>query len=280
MEIKKEQMEKIRQYCGKDFDEKKLYAFSLILCDNEIDRDNEKFTVEALREIAKLFIGKTGIFDHNPTAKNQVARIFDTEVVTDKSRVTADGEGYTYVKAYAYMVKSDETQAMIDKIEAGITKETSVGCSVSEVTCSVCGESVRDGCPHRKGRTYNGVKCFYRLNKPTDAYEWSFVAVPAQKNAGVIKKFKGFSEKKGGNEEKENEDRETAKRSVIKALNSLCKELNFEILGEAIDEMTEETLKKLSLSLTFAAEKTDTAPFCLMGKSSRANDSTDTYYLI
>ena len=27
------------------------------------------------------------------------------------------------------------------------------------------------------------------LQDPTDAYEWSFVAVPAQRNAGVVKRF-------------------------------------------------------------------------------------------
>ena len=37
----------------------------------------------------------------------------------------------------------------------------------------------------------NGIKevCHVVLNQPTDAYEWSFVAVPAQREAGVIKMF-------------------------------------------------------------------------------------------
>jgi hypothetical protein len=36
---------------------------------------------------------------------------------------------------------------------------------------------------------YGGKICHTVLDGITDAYEWSFVAVPAQRNAGVTKKF-------------------------------------------------------------------------------------------
>ena len=38
------------------------------------------------------------------------------------------------------------------------------------------------------GRQYDGKLCTAVLEDPTDAYEWSFVAVPAQREAGVLKK--------------------------------------------------------------------------------------------
>ena len=41
-----------------------VYTFSVRLCDNEIDRDGERFDEQTLRELAALFIGKSGIFDH------------------------------------------------------------------------------------------------------------------------------------------------------------------------------------------------------------------------
>ena len=44
-------------------------------------------------------------------------------------------------------------------------------------------------CGHIRGGTYAGRKCFGILDGATDAYEWSFVAVPAQINAGVTKSF-------------------------------------------------------------------------------------------
>lgn len=45
-------------------------------------------------------------------------------------------------------------------------------------------------CPHRKGETYGGKLCCGELTEPYDAYEWSFVAVPAQRQAGVTKTYK------------------------------------------------------------------------------------------
>jgi hypothetical protein len=54
--------------------------------------------------------------------------------------------------------------------------------------CSVCGAE-EGGCQHVKGQTYGGKLCFFQLEEPKDAYEWSFVAVPAQREAGVVKRF-------------------------------------------------------------------------------------------
>lgn len=39
------------------------------------------------------------------------------------------------------------------------------------------------------GKSYKGAVCHAVLCEPTDAYEWSFVAVPAQRGAGVTKAF-------------------------------------------------------------------------------------------
>lgn len=76
------------------------------------------------------------------------------------------------------------------ELESGIKKEVSVGCSVAEATCSICGADRRKGeCGHVKGRCYDGILCCTILDHPTDAYEWSFVAIPAQREAGVIKSF-------------------------------------------------------------------------------------------
>lgn len=123
-------------------------------------------------------------------SKDQSARIYAAEVVTDATRKTADGEDYTYVKAKAYMVRTEKNKDLIAEIDAGIKKETSVGCCVSNISCSICGRNIKtEGCEHQKGKSYGGKLCCYLLSEPTDAYEWSFVAVPAQKNAGVIKSF-------------------------------------------------------------------------------------------
>ena len=54
-----------------------VYTFSLRLCDNEIDRDFERFDREALERLKELFVGKSGIFDHQWSAAGQTARIYN-----------------------------------------------------------------------------------------------------------------------------------------------------------------------------------------------------------
>ncbi len=52
-----------------------------MLCDNEVDRVFDQFTLKALQEMQKLFLGKTVIKDHYRRTDGQVARIYATELV-------------------------------------------------------------------------------------------------------------------------------------------------------------------------------------------------------
>lgn len=181
-----EELKQINTYTRRDLSEDEVYVFSVVLCDNDIDRDNERFTVESLFALEKLFVGKTGIIDHNPSAKNQTARIFSCEVEAVSGMKTATGDDYFRLKARAYMPKCDGNRDVITALDSGIIKEVSVGCAVEKTVCSICGEDI-ERCIHRKGESYGGKICCGELLNPYDAYEWSFVAVPAQKKAGVTK---------------------------------------------------------------------------------------------
>ena len=192
VDVTDELLNKLNKFTRREHTADEVYVFSVILCDNDVDRDGECFTKDSLNKLKDLFVGKTGVFDHNPSTANQNARIFDTECITDTERKTAYGDDYTYLKALAYMIKTDKNADLIREIEGGIKKEVSISCSVNRQTCSVCGADLRKNpCEHRKGKTYSGKTCYVILDEPTDAYEWSFVAIPAQKNAGVIKAFDG-----------------------------------------------------------------------------------------
>lgn len=163
-----------------------VYAFPVRLCDNEVDRDFEQFSRKSLEKLAELFVGKSGLFDHQWTALGQTARLYKAEVVEEPEHLTATGEPLCYLKGWAYMLRNEQTEPLIDQIEAGIKKEVSVGCAISRSICSICGRE-SGHCGHQKGRQYEGKLCYFILEDPTDAYEWSFVAVPAQPAAGVIK---------------------------------------------------------------------------------------------
>ncbi len=178
----------INRYTRHPLAEKEVYAFSVVLCDNEIDRDFERFSDEALDTLATLFEGVTGISDHEPKSANQTARIFSCKTESLPDRLTFDGRPYKRLTARAYLPVSDASQDMILALESGMKKEVSVGCAVKKRICSVCGKDIAL-CPHTKGRTYDNQLCFVTLDEPVDAYEWSFVAVPAQRSAGVTKHF-------------------------------------------------------------------------------------------
>lgn len=169
-----------------------VYTFAVRLCDNEVDRDFERFDEAALNALGDLFVGKSGVFDHQWSALGQTARIYRTELVREAGRSTAAGDGYCYLKAWAYLMKTGKNADLIAEIEGGIKKEVSVGCAVGRSVCSVCGEE-SGSCQHQKGQSYGGKLCYVELREPKDAYEWSFVAVPAQREAGVMKRFGGQS---------------------------------------------------------------------------------------
>lgn len=243
--VPENELELIGQFARKKLKNEEIYTFSLILCDNEIDRDNEKFTVSALNKLAELFIGKTGIFDHNMKSKDQTARIYSAEVITDSARKTSDGEDYTYIKAKAYMVRTEKNKDLIAEIDAGIKKETSVGCCVSDISCSICGMNIKThGCEHQKGKVYGGKLCCYHLSEPTDAYEWSFVAVPAQKNAGVIKSFVPVNETEKL-AEWANEYRDELKAEIIRSASSVIPEMKSSSLEEICISLSVKALREM-----------------------------------
>ena len=165
-----------------------VYVFTLRLCDNEVDRDFERFDSEALERLGELFVGRSGIFDHQWSARGQAARLYKTEVVREPGRHTRAGDEYRWLKGWAYLLRTEKNEDLIAEIEGGIKKEVSVGCSAGRCACSVCG--AEDGaCGHVPGQVYDGALCFRELRDITDAYEWSFGAVPAQRAAGVLKRF-------------------------------------------------------------------------------------------
>ena len=163
-----------------------VYTFALRLCDNEVDRDFERFDDETLDELAPMFVGVSGVFDHQWSARGQTARIYRTQVVGGDGTLTGDGRPYRFLKGWAYMMRTDENAALIAEIDGGIKREVSVGCAVERVVCSVCGQELGE-CIHEKGEEYDGQICCGVLTGARDVYEWSFVAVPAQRKAGVIK---------------------------------------------------------------------------------------------
>lgn len=172
----------INQQSLRELTADEVFPFRIAACDNQVDRDFERFTEGALAELAKLFVGRPVILDHAWSSKGQTARIY-------AAGVEAEGEVQRLVLR-AYMLRNENTQSTIDAIEGGILREVSVGCAMKRRLCSICGaDNALDRCRHYPGHEYDGRQCHMDLDGAADAYELSFVAVPAQPGAGIIKRY-------------------------------------------------------------------------------------------
>lgn len=156
-------------------------------------------------------MGKPFITDHRWSSSNQVARVYAAAV--------EEGGGVSRLVLSCYMLRSAANQPTIDAIEAGIIREVSVGVAVKSAVCSICGaDKSRGCCEHRPGRAYDGTLCTVELGDPTEAYEASFVAVPSQREAGVIKCYAGEKE---GADTSGGEETEIARKKKLSALIAL-----------------------------------------------------------
>lgn len=246
------QIQKINELTRREFSKDELYAFPIVLCDNEIDRDGERFSIKALNQLSKLFVGKTGIFDHNPKGENQTARIYSTCVVADNTKKTQSGENYTYLLGYAYMIRTEKNSDLIKEIDGGIKKEVSVSCAVKERVCSICGKNQNvKVCSHINGKSYSGKLCCHILNDAYDAYEFSFVAVPAQPKAGVTKKYSNVSREGicDNSTERLNELEQKLKTHTLSALFMEMPDVSKEIIEKLCDRLSNNELSEVLKTL-------------------------------
>lgn len=185
--VSEEDMELINKFAYKPLTPDDVYVFSIKLCDSERDRDNERFTWSALKDIKELAIGKQGIIDQGYAKNSIIARIFDTTLDTDMG-FDKDGHLKYWVEAKAYMVRNADTEEIIKEINAGIKKEVSISCSCFDMVCSVCG-SKWGHCLHTKGGYYDDTICVKEIQTVNDLYEWSFVAPPIHSEKSKVKRY-------------------------------------------------------------------------------------------
>ena len=119
-----EQLEKINLQAKTPLAAEEVYVFSVRLCDDQPDRDHERFSTEALPKLAELFVGKTGVADHAWSSEKQLARIFETGVEY--------GDGAAFIRAWAYILRTDKTAELIrEKALRNLSDEIPHGIAVT-----------------------------------------------------------------------------------------------------------------------------------------------------
>lgn len=203
MEATEEDLKKINKYAVIPVKAEDVFIFKVTMADNEQDdRNYMPFDLKALQALKKLYPGKTMLKDHSRRADNQIARIYDTELVQNANKQTELGELHTELDAKVYMIRTESNKDLIAEIAGGIKKEVSTSCTPEKMVCNICGtDNMKKYCRHWPGVEYTiedgsatGTKkrCKMLLSGAKEAYELSFVAVPAQPRAGTHKSV-GFT---------------------------------------------------------------------------------------
>lgn len=202
LECTDDDLKKINQYTLSPVTADDVFIFKATMADNEQDdRNHMPFNLAALKDLVKIYPGKTMLKDHRRIADNQIARIYDTGL-TQTAKTTDLGEPHTELEAKIYMIKTDSNKDLIAEIKGGIKKEVSTSTVPKKMVCSICGtDNMVKYCRHYPGVKYtveNGTPdgerklCTMLLDGAVDAHELSFVAVPAQPRAGTHKSI-GFA---------------------------------------------------------------------------------------
>lgn len=197
LEVTDEDLKKINKYTLSPVKAEDVFVFKATMADNEQDdRNFMPFDLKALQALKKLYPGKTMLKDHSRRADNQIARIYDTELV-QSNKQTELGELHTELVAKIYMIKTESNKDLIAEIMGGIKKEVSTSCTPEKMICNICNtDNMAKYCHHWPGVEYTiedgtatGTKkrCKMLLSGAKEAYELSFVAVPAQPRAGTHK---------------------------------------------------------------------------------------------
>lgn len=160
-----------------------VFTFRLAACNNQVDRDLEKFSDGALEGLAEKFVGRPVLMDHCWSAGSQTARVYAAGV-----EPMPETEGGKQLVLRCYMPRLRGNEDTIAAIEGGLLRECSVGVSVRRAVCSICGTDwTQHWCEHNKGQQYGEGMCIIILDEAADAYEVSLLPVPAQPTAGVVK---------------------------------------------------------------------------------------------
>ena len=101
-----------------------VFAFKLAACDDQVDRDFERFTGEALEQMAKLYVGRPVLRDHAWLEGSQTARVYaaGVEACADRRRLVLR----------CYMPRTEGTAETVAAIESGVLRECSVGLRVGD----------------------------------------------------------------------------------------------------------------------------------------------------
>ena len=215
MEPTPEQLDRVNQFTRRTVQAHEVAVFSTLSMNDLVDRDDEYFTTDTVKEFASLpdpfgFVGKSYMVGHDYT-KLPVGRIFGVDTTEEHDALFLTNE--------IYIPRTDANKSFIENIDFGVNWAVSVGVMLGANNCSLtfCGAQmsrwgfcyeghdkssfyVEDGETDSWGyplavdpKTPGAQKCLGEMSEAKDAYELSQVFLGAQFYASLEKSpdFKG-----------------------------------------------------------------------------------------
>jgi hypothetical protein len=169
---------KINSFALQKLPAEQIYIRRYLVAHSVIDRDNERFSPEVLKDFKKSLLGKSLLVAHNRTSL-PIGLFFDAfldtvsakgflELTGEFANLPGDEDLVHILWAYTYMLKTPDTEELIQKIESGIVRYVSIGFKAADLI----------------SKTINGVS-FQEYQSPAEAIEGSLVWLGAQQGAMV-----------------------------------------------------------------------------------------------
>ena len=159
-------------------------AFTMDLCNNQIDAHYSRFPVEELEKVNVMVPGRPFMERHDTKGTLPRGTFFRSRLHSEPER------DYVSVRPDVYILNTEDNKVLMANIEGGVYRATSIGFSFMHPECSICHKDVRT-CDHVPGRTYGDEPCHYVMRDVVSVLEGSVVFSASQGTGFVAARDNG-----------------------------------------------------------------------------------------
>jgi len=163
----------VNKFTLRQLDRDEFAVFTMDLCNNRVDAHYSRFPVNELESINKMVPGRPFMERHDTKGTLPRGTFFRSRLHEDPDR------DYVSVRPDVYILHTEDNRGLIDNIEGGVYRATSIGFSFMHPECSICHKDIRT-CDHVPGRTYGEESCHYVMHDVVSVLEGSVVFSASQ----------------------------------------------------------------------------------------------------
>jgi len=174
----------VNKYTLRPLKREEFSAFTMDLCNNQIDAHYSRFPVEELEKINVMVPGRPFMERHDTKGTLPRGTFFRSRLHDEPER------DHVSVRPDVYILNTEDNRGLIANIEGGVYRGTSIGFSFMRPECSICHKDIRT-CDHVPGRTYGDEACHYVMHDVASVLEGSVVFSASQGTGFVAARDSG-----------------------------------------------------------------------------------------